>query len=575
MAEPPYPGEPQGREHSRSELRRGKQEGSPTTGPESNSVDTNALSGNAEAKRAQQRQRSERPGGTNPPNCYFPDMGIVAHALESAHIGVWAWDIAAQRIAWSSNLEFIHQLPPGTFDGQFATFEQDIHPDDRSAVIATIREALASKKPYSVIYRLPPRPGREQHWISAAGSVLLDHGKPQTMFGVCQDVTARVQTEYELRLRAQRQEMVAKLGALALIEDDLQKLLDEVTATVAGMLDVDLVNVLELLPGDDALHFRSGFGWHPDVVGIRHVPMQPGSQATYTLAAAGPVTVADLPSETRFVPSPVLLEHSAISGVSTTIVGHDSRKYGIFSVHTRRHRLFSEYDVALLTSVANIVAGAIQRRQLDQRQKLMIRELHHRSGNLFSQLLALFSQTASNSRTTAELVSKYEARVMALANAHRLMVEGGWQPASLRELLGAQLAPWLDRIAVAGPNVYLEPDSAFAISSVAHELLSNAIKHGSLSALDGRVEVTWSVGRTERGLTLVLDWQERDGPAPKRNVRAGFGSRLIETVIERQMNGLLDRTYTPNGLKCRFIIPLTHERWPQTSEREGAAAPRG
>ena len=45
----------------------------------------------------------------------------------------------------------------------------------------------------------------------------------------------------------------------------------------------------------------------------------------------------------------------------------------------------------------------------------MIRELRHRSGNLFSQLLALFSQTAKNSKNLAELVTKYEARVLALA----------------------------------------------------------------------------------------------------------------------------------------------------------------
>ena len=61
-------------------------------------------------------------------------------------------------------------------------------------------------------------------------------------------------------------------------------------------------------------------------------------------------------------------------------------------------RKFSEYDVSFLAAVANVIAGAIQRLQLDQRQELMIRELRHRSGNLFSQLLALFSQTAKNSK---------------------------------------------------------------------------------------------------------------------------------------------------------------------------------
>ncbi len=101
-----------------------------------------------------------------------------------------------------------------------------------------------------------------------------------------------------------------------------------------------------------------------------------------------------------------------------------------------------------------MIAGAIQRRQLDQRHELMIRELRHRSGNLFSQLLALFSQTAKTSRSVADLTTKYEARVLALAGAHRLITEGGWKATSLTELLRALLGPYLDRIALAGPDVF-------------------------------------------------------------------------------------------------------------------------
>ncbi len=194
----------------------------------------------------------------------------------------------------------------------------------------------------------------------------------------------------------------------------------------------------------------------------------------------------------------------------------------MLGAHTAKRRQFSEYDVSFLVAVANVIAGAIQRRQLDQRQEIMIRELRHRSGNLFSQLLALFSQTAKNSKNIAELVPKYEARVLALANAHRLVTEGGWKSASLIELLNILLAPYLDRITFAGPNVFLEADPTFGLSMAIHELTTNASKHGSLSHRSGRVEVTWQVKRTELGLTLLLSWCEREGPAPKRQRRSRF-----------------------------------------------------
>ena len=94
----------------------------------------------------------------------------------------------------------------------------------------------------------------------------------------------------------------------------------------------------------------------------------------------------------------------------------------------------------------------------------------------------------------------------------------------------------------------------------------------------GRLDVSWTVKRTEQGLRLELDWKERGGPAPKRARRAGFGSRLIGMVIERQLNGQVQRTFGPNGLEARLIVPLTHERWPQRAGQmasEGGAAQFG
>ena len=118
----------------------------------------------------------------------------------------------------------------------------------------------------------------------------------------------------------------------------------------------------------------------------------------------------------------------------------------------------------------------------------MIRELRHRSGNLFAQLLALFSQTARTSRSVPDLVTKYQARVLALANAHRLITEGGWRSTSLTDLLRVLLTPYLERVTLAGPDVFLEPDPSFALSSAVHELATNASKYGSLSVPDGQLD---------------------------------------------------------------------------------------
>jgi PAS domain S-box-containing protein len=499
-------------------------------------------------------------------NGFFPDTATVHTALEAGKVGVWSWDIASNVVTWSSNLEAIHRLSPGSFDGSHAFFASEIHEQDRDQVASSIEQTLRTGRPYWVRYRMSPRQDGEDCWIEARGTVRMQNGTPVRMVGICQDVTERVNLEAELRNRVTQQEALARLGERALAEGDLDALLNDVVSTVATTLPVDFVEVLELLPGDTDLLLRAGFGWKTGVIGTIVTSRDDSLYARYTLESATPVVVADFTTETRFTMPRYLADHHCVSGVGSTIAGRDGRAYGILSVCTKQKREFGVQDSRFLAAVGNLVAGAIQRRQLEDRHELMIRELRHRSGNLFSQLLALYSQTAKNSKTMAELTTKYQARVLALANAHRLITEGGWKSTTLAELLRVLLGPYLDRTTFEGPNVDLEPDPTFSLSAALHELTANASKHGSLSRPQGRLELSWSVERARRGLTLTLDWVERYGPPARRPRRFGFGARLIGLVIERQMNGEVHPTYRSDGLSVRLVVPLTHERWPTQPE---------
>jgi PAS domain S-box-containing protein len=492
----------------------------------------------------------------------LPDLELFRSALDAGQVGLWSWDLRSNRLTWSTNLEDFHGRREGSREGTLTITPQDFPSQEGAGVLAAIRKSLQTREPCRLEYRLPAPPGRDERWFEALVTVIAEDGTVVQMLGMCRDVTERLRINREVRVRARQQETLARLGERALTEPDLQKFFDEVVTTVGEIIDVEMVKILELLPGDAELLLRAGIGWQPGLVGKANVSTSRDSQAGYTLASGRPVIAEDIASETRFSAQPLLQDHGVVSGLTAPIAGHDGRAYGVLGAHTTKRRKFNDYDVSFLAAVANVVAGAIQRRQLDQRHELMIRELRHRSGNLFSQLLALFSQTAKNSRSVPDLVAKYEARVLALANAHRLITEGGWKSTSLNGLLDTLLAPFLDRISFNGPNVFLEPDSAFGLSLAVHELATNANKHGSLIEPAGRVDLTWSVTRTQQGLTLVLDWKESRGPAPKRTRRPGFGSRLINMVIERQLNGQVQQSFAPEGMQARMIVPLTHERWP-------------
>lgn len=509
-----------------------------------------------------ERSSSAETASGTPRAFAFPDLDTTRLALEAGRVGVWAWDIASNTMQWSSTLDDIHRLPAGGHDDSFAFFLGNIHAEDQPDVLKALQDSKASGKPFHAQYRLALRPDAGERWVEAVATVVSKDGSAVRLVGVCRDVTERQQLLREMRARARQQEAVALLGEKALTEINLQKLFDEIVRTVADILGVEFVKILELVPGEAELLLRAGTGWRPGLVGTAHESSGRHSQAGYALASGRPVIVSDLPKETRFEVPALLSEHGVKSGVSLPIAGRDGRAYGVLGAHTALHRRFDENDVSFLSAIATVIAGAIQRRQLDRRHELMIRELRHRSGNLFAQLLALFSQTAKNSRSIPDLVAKYEARVLALAHAHRLITEGGWNSTSLAGLLRTLLAPYMDRITLAGPDVFLEPDPSFALSTALHELATNATKYGSLSDPRGTLALKWSVARTDQGLTLTFDWRERDGPVPKRTRRPGFGSRLITMVIERQLNGEAHLTYTPEGLDARLIVPLTHERWP-------------
>ncbi len=511
----------------------------------------------------QQNEPDHRPA-ENSAKEFFPDFATIRSVLEAGQIGIWSWDITTDKVTWSSNLESINRAAAGSFDGTYAGFERGIHDDDRPSVAASLRAALQTHEPYCVRYRIPLREDRAECWLEARGTVALRDGAPAYMRGLCQDITERVNLENELRNRAKQQEALAQLGERALVEPDLERLLNDVVSTVALTLSADFVKVLELLPGNHDLLLRAGFGWKTNLVGSILTSTEPQSYARCILDSSVPIVTEDLARETRFAVPDYLKDHNCVSAMTMTIAGRDGHAYGILGVCTTAARHFDVQDISFLAAVGNLLAGAIQRRQLEQRHELMIRDMRHRSGNLFSQLLALFSQTAKNSKNVADLANKYQARVLALANAHRLITEGGWKSIPIMELLYVVLGPYLDRTSFNGSNVDLEPDPIFSLSAALHELAANAVKHGSLSRPKGELELSWSVSRTPRGMTLALDWVEKNGPPARRPRRLGFGSRLIALVIERQLNGEVHRTFSRSGLSVRLIVPLTHERWPNT-----------
>jgi len=203
-----------------------------------------------------------------------------------------------------------------------------------------------------------------------------------------------------------------------------------------------------------------------------------------------------------------------------------------------------------------------ERKRAEERQTLLAREVDHRAKNALTVVQAALRLTQADS---LEAYSRaVEGRVAALARAQTLLAMDRWSGADLRALLHGELEPFLgrgpggagQRVHLEGPQVVLTASMAQPLSMAVHELATNAVKHGALSAALGGICVSWQLeGAGKR--TLRLRWAEHGGPpVAGPPSQRGFGSRVLDATIRRQMGGTVSLCWEAAGLTCEITVPL-------------------
>lgn len=198
------------------------------------------------------------------------------------------------------------------------------------------------------------------------------------------------------------------------------------------------------------------------------------------------------------------------------------------------------------------------RKQAEEGHELLAGEMSHRVKNLLAIALALTQISSRSTSTVTEMAKELTGRLAALGRAHDLVrpLPGGQGKAALLgDVISILLSPYDDmgafagRIRVAVPRMGVGEVAATSIALAFHELATNSLKYGALSAEAGTLDIS---GTAEDGMVTVL-WTERGGPpVPQAERSPGYGSKLLDRSISVQLAGTITHDWSADGLIVRL-----------------------
>lgn len=246
----------------------------------------------------------------------------------------------------------------------------------------------------------------------------------------------------------------------------------------------------------------------------------------------------------------VALAGSAMRGIDATLPGADGDKDVLLSAAPLRLA-----DAAVGGCVITMI-DLSERKAVEAQQAFLVNELTHRVKNTLTLVSAISMRTIAGATSLDDFRDRFSRRLGALAATHDLLVQRKWSRLSLRDLVVAEVAPYLpprsDRIVLEELDVSIQPRSAIALGLVIHELVTNAVKYGALSNEAGTVTVEAECA--DDGALEIL-WREAGGPPVRVPERTGFGQTLIARSLGSGPDAGATVEFRPDGVLCRMRIP--------------------
>lgn len=215
-----------------------------------------------------------------------------------------------------------------------------------------------------------------------------------------------------------------------------------------------------------------------------------------------------------------------------------------------------------VAGLAGVGVDVTDSKKAAAREELLIREIEHRGRNLLAIVNSIVQLTNAGSVDTFR--SAISGRLRALARTHDVIARTATSASATTDfsvILRDEFAPYLEpgdaRLTMTGGELTLDAAMAQSLALVVHELVTNAAKYGALSNSVGRLDIRWSVERGDGAVpVLKLAWRESGGPPVSKPTRTGFGSTVINFLVQQSPGGAVCHRWEADGLGVEFTLPL-------------------